>query len=139
MRIMALACGMLFLGLILSYSTLASSSDPGPEDIILKSSDSSKKPPSVFPHIKHQESITCGECHHAMVDGEKAPYTEGMAIQTCESCHNPDVLGGKTEGKYKLDTFKGAAHANCLECHKKLAKEDASKKKLKSCKTCHVK
>ncbi len=139
MRIRALACGLFILGLILSHMSLASSVDPGPEDILLKSSDSSKKPPSVFPHIKHQESITCGECHHAMVDGKQAPYTEGMEIQKCEACHNGDVLGGKKEGKYELDTFKGAGHGNCLECHKKIAKEDSSQKKLKSCKTCHQK
>jgi hypothetical protein len=139
MRIGALACGLFFLGLLLSYSSFAVTSDPGPADIVLKSSDSSKKPPSVFPHLKHQESITCGECHHAMVDGKKAPYTEGMAIEKCESCHNSETLGGKKEGKYELDTFKGAAHGNCLECHKKIAKEDSSQKKLKSCKTCHVK
>ena len=137
MRIRALACGMCILGLVLSFSNIAFSSDPGPENITLKSSDSSKKAPSAFPHVAHQGFMTCGECHHAMIDGKQAPYQDGMEIQKCEACHNPEVLGGKKEGKYELDTFKGAAHGNCLECHKKIAKEDDSKKKLKSCKTCH--
>jgi len=118
---------------------MALSSDPGPENITLKSSDSSKKDPAVFPHKIHQDSLTCGECHHGMVDGKQAAYTEGMEIQKCESCHNSEVLGGKKEGKYELDNFKGAGHGNCLECHKTVAKEDSSKKKLKSCGTCHQK
>ena len=139
MRIRALACGMFFIGLIFSYPTLALTSGHGPENITLKSSDSSKKEPVVFPHEEHQEAFSCGECHHAMVDGKQAPYTEGMEIQKCEACHNSEVLGGKKEGKYELDNFKGAGHGNCLECHKKIAKEDSSKKKLKSCSTCHKK
>lgn len=139
MRIRAFTFGMFILGLILSTSSLALSTDSGPENITLKSSDSSKKDPVVFPHLKHQETLSCGECHHAMVDGKQEAYTEDMEIQKCESCHNPEILGGKKEGKYKLDTFKGAGHGNCLVCHKKIAKEDSSKKKLKSCKTCHQK
>lgn len=139
MQIKALACGFFILGLIVASYSLAISSDPVPADLILKSSDSSKKPPSVFPHKLHKEAISCGECHHAMVDGKQAPYTEGMEIQKCEACHNPEVLGGRKKGKYAMDTFKGAAHGNCVVCHKKIAKEDPSKKSLKSCKTCHKK
>lgn len=139
MRIRALACGIFILGLILSYSGLAFCSDQGPESITLISSDSSKKDPAVFPHKKHQEEISCAECHHAMVDGKQAPFSEEMEVKKCESCHNAEVLGGKKEGKYELDNFKGAGHGNCLECHKKIAKEDSSKKKLKSCSTCHQK
>jgi hypothetical protein len=74
-----------------------------------------------------------------MNDGKQEPYFEGMEIKKCESCHNGNVLAGKKIGKNKLDTFKGAAHQKCLECHKEIAKNDASKKKLKSCKTCHQK
>ena len=49
-----------------------------------------------------------------------------------------EKLAGKTKGKLKLDTLKGAGHGNCLECHKEQAK-DPAKKALKSCKTCHPK
>ncbi len=139
MRIRAFACGIFFLGLILSSPLLALSIDAGPENITLKSSDSSKKDPVIFPHQQHQASLSCGECHHTMVDGKQSPYTEGMEIKNCESCHNSEVLGGKKEGKYELDNFKGAGHGNCLECHKKIAKDDSSKKKLKSCASCHQK
>ncbi len=135
----ALMCGLIATSMILGYVSVTISADAGPADLILKSSTSDKKPPAVFPHKKHQDAYSCGECHHSMVDGKQGPYTEGMAIQKCEECHNPEVLGGKTKGKHKLDTYKGAAHGNCVDCHKKIAKEDASKKKLKSCKTCHVK
>lgn len=135
----AIVCVLLAIGLVIGHTSITISADKGPDDMILKSSDSNKKPPSVFPHAKHHEIMGCGECHHSMVDGKKGPYTEGMAIQKCEECHNSKVLAGKTKGKNKLDTFKGAAHGNCVDCHKKIAKEDESKKKLKSCKTCHVK
>ena len=135
----ALLCGLLATGLLFSYVGITISADAGPADLVLKSSDSDKKPPAVFPHKKHQDAYSCGECHHSMVDGKQGPYTDGMAIQKCEECHNPEVLGGKKKGKHKLDTYKGAAHGNCVDCHKKIAKEDSSKKKLKSCKTCHVK
>jgi len=135
----ALICGALATGLFFSYVSITISADAGPEDLVLKSSTSDKKPPAVFPHKKHQDFLKCGECHHSMVDGKQGPYTEGMEIKKCEECHNSELLAGKTKGKNKLDTYKGAAHGNCLDCHKKAAKEDSSKKKLKSCKTCHVK
>ncbi len=135
----ALICSLTALFLFCGFSSISFASDPGPTDIKLVSSDTQKKPPAVFPHKKHQDTVKCGECHHAMIDGKQAPYTEGMEINKCESCHNPKVLAGKTKGKLKLFTFKGAGHGNCLDCHKAIAKKDASKKKLKSCKTCHVK
>ena len=135
----ALLCGLLATGLVFGSIGISQSADPGPEQLVLKSSDSDKKPPAVFPHKTHQEAMECGECHHSMVDGKQGPYTEGMKIQKCVECHNSEVLAGKKKGKHKLDTYKGAAHGNCVDCHKTIAKEDSSKKKLKSCKTCHVK
>lgn len=111
--------------------------DNGPAEITLETTGSAKPKPAFFPHAAHQASIACAECHHGMADGQKVPYTEGMEIGKCESCHNSEVLAGKTAGKDKLDTFKGAGHANCLTCHKDVAAKDEAKKDLKSCKTCH--
>ncbi|MDJ0622028.1 MAG: cytochrome c3 family protein [Desulfocapsaceae bacterium] len=139
MRTKLFVCALCVVGLIFAFSSQALTTGTAPENMELTSSQSSKKPPAVFPHKFHAEAYECGECHHGMADGKATPYVEGMEIKSCESCHNPDVLGGKTKGKYKLDTYKGAAHANCIECHKEIAKEDPSKKKLKSCKICHVK
>lgn len=136
-RVLIYSFAALFL--VCGFSSISFSSEKGPADLKLVSSDASKKPPAVFPHAKHQETLKCGECHHGSKDGKQEPYAEGMEIKKCESCHNSKDLAGKTKGKLKLDTFKGAGHGNCLECHKAVAKADASKKKLKSCKTCHVK
>lgn len=136
----ALACGLSALFLTLGYAGFSmSTSQEVPDELTLISSDSDKQPPAVFPHKMHQEAYECGDCHHGMTDdGEQVAYTEGVEIKKCEECHNPEVLGGKKSGRYKMDTFKGAGHGNCLECHREVAKEDSSKKMLRSCKTCHV-
>ena len=117
----------------------AFAADVGPAEITLESTGSDKPKPAFFPHKAHQDTLTCADCHHGMQDGKQVPYTEGMEIGKCESCHNSDVLAGKTKGKEKLDTFKGAGHANCVECHKEVAAKDETKKDLKKCTTCHKK
>jgi len=83
----------------------------------------------------------CTDCHHGAKDGKQVPYTEGMEIGKCESCHNEKVLAGKTKGPLKLDTLKGAGHGNCLECHKEMVKKDPAMKdkKLDKCTSCHAK
>lgn len=130
----AAAC-FVFCGAIQSYA-----SDAGPADMTLETEGSKKPKPAIFPHKAHQDALKCGDCHHGMTaDGKQAPYEEGQEIGKCVSCHNSEKLAGKTKGKLKLDTFKGAAHGNCLECHKEVAKKDAAKKDLKKCSTCHPK
>ena len=138
MRIKLFVCGLCIVGLVVTFAGQALTTDSAPENMVLANSQRSK-PPALFPHELHAAEYACGECHHGMADGKATPYVEGMEIQSCESCHNPDVLGGVKKGKYKLDTLKGAAHANCIECHKAIAKEDPSRKMLRSCKTCHPK
>lgn len=133
-----LACSIVSLFVVfgaISYSM----ADKGPAEITLVGAKSAKPKPAIFPHAAHQEVLKCGDCHHGMADGKQVAYTEGQEIGKCESCHNKEVLAGKTKGKLKLDTIKGAGHGNCLECHKEMAKKDESKKALKSCKTCHPK
>lgn len=126
-----------FLVCFCAGQTIAS--DTGPAEMRLTSEGKSKKPPAVFPHKAHQDHITCSECHHDIKDGKQVPYKEGQEIKKCVSCHNKEVLPGIKKGKNKLDTFKGAAHENCVTCHKSVAKQDPDKKKLKSCKNCHQK
>ncbi len=135
----ALICSLSALFLICGFASQALSSDAGPAELKLVSSDASKKPPAVFPHKTHQDTLKCGECHHGMKDGKQVAYADGMEIKKCESCHNKDLMDGKKKGKLKLYTFKGAAHGNCLDCHKAVAKKDKAKKALKKCKTCHKK
>jgi len=137
----ALACGLSVLLLTLGYAGFSmSTSQEVPDQLTLTSKVSDKKPPVIFSHKMHQEAYECGDCHHGMSDdGKQVPYTEGMEIKKCEECHNADVLGGRKVGKYDMDDFKGAGHGNCLECHREVAKEDSSKKKLRSCNTCHIK
>ncbi len=105
--------------------------DQGPADIVINEGG---KKPATFPHKKHQDAFGCAECHHGMADGKQVPYADGQEIQKCDTCHNKDVLAGKKAGKEKLDTFKGAGHANCLACHK-----ENDNKELKKCTTCHKK
>jgi len=116
----------------------AIAADKGPAEITLGAGG---KKPAVFPHKAHQDrGMACAECHHGMsADGKQIPYTEGMTIQKCEACHNPEKLAGKTKGDNKLDTMKGAGHGRCQECHKAEAAKDAAKAKLKTCTTCHSK
>ena len=138
------------LFLVLAVSTvLASASfatkDNGPADITLATKAAKK--PSLFPHAKHQESISCGDCHHLMVDRKQVPLKEGAEIAKCQSCHNSDVLGGVKvtiaglKKPLKLDTFKGAGHGNCLACHKSMAAKDSDLKdrKIDKCSACHPK
>jgi nitrate/TMAO reductase-like tetraheme cytochrome c subunit len=131
--ITAAAAAFIFSGI----ASLSYAADAGPAEITLVTANSQKPKPAVFPHKAHQDRMQCAECHHGMADGKQVPYTEGQEIGKCESCHNSEKLAGKLAGKEKLDTFKGAAHTNCLGCHKEVAAKDEAKKELKSCKTCH--
>ncbi len=118
------------LGLCFTGASIASD-DKGPAEITLESTiDKAKKAkPSIFPHAKHQETLTCGDCHHSKdADGKQVAYVEGQKVEKCESCHNKAAGMPK-----KLTTFKEAAHANCKACHKK------KDKALAKCTVCHPK
>ncbi len=124
------------LGLCFSGTALAEA-DKGAADITLESTvDPGKKAkPSLFPHAKHQETLACADCHHGMdADGKQVAYVDGQEIGKCESCH---FKAGKIADK-KLNTFKGAAHANCQACHKAEDKK-SGEKKLGKCAVCHPK
>lgn len=137
----ALVCGTAAAFLLCGLAFTSLAGDTGPETITLTATGSAKPKPATFPHKKHQETLKCGDCHHGMQDGKQVPYTEGMEIAKCESCHNPEKLAGKTKGALKLDTLKGAGHGNCLECHKEMAKKDPALKAkgLDKCTNCHAK
>ena len=125
-----------------AYGVTMAETNKGPESITMEPNvEKAKKTAVIFPHKGHQDAgITCGECHHGVAeDGSQAPYADGQEIVKCAECHNAEKLAGKMAGKLKLDTLKGAAHGNCLVCHKAEAKKDPAKKELKKCSTCHPK
>ncbi len=104
--------------------------DPGPADMVLKTAAGKK--PANFPHKTHQDTIACADCHHGKdADGKQVAGTADGPFDKCESCHNKDMAN------VKLNSFKLAAHANCKECHKKVAKE--GKAAPTKCLGCHPK
>ena len=140
-----LACSVVSLFVLCGAVSYSLASDTGPETITLVDKDSKKPKEAVFPHKAHQDmGLACGECHHGMADdGTQAAYVEGQEIGKCLDCHNSknEKLAGKTKGKLKLDTIKGAGHGNCLECHKAMVKEkpELKEKKIDKCAACHPK
>lgn len=144
-----LACSFVSLFLFCGAVSYAMATDAGPAEIEMIDADSKKPKLALFPHKKHQDpeadgglNIACGECHHGMAEGKQVAYAEGQKMQKCIECHKADTaLAGKTKGKLKLDTIKGAGHGNCLACHKEMAKKDAAlkEKKIDKCATCHPK
>ena len=136
-----LACSFVSMFVFCGSVISSFATDAGPADITIVDSKSAKPKPAQFPHKMHQDAFECAECHHGMADGKQVPYTEGMEIQKCETCHNPEVHGGKMKGKLKPDELKGAGHGNCLECHKAMAKKDPAlkEKKIDKCAACHPK
>jgi len=130
MKKVTLIAAALILGLCFAGTSFAEA-DKGPADITLESTiDKAKKAKSaIFPHAKHQETLTCGDCHHSKdAAGKQVAYVDGQKVEKCESCHNKAAGMPK-----KLTTFKEAAHANCKACHKK------TDKKLAKCTVCHPK
>lgn len=135
---------LLLCSLVIGAAT-AADVDKGPADMVLQAvKDKAKKAkPSAFPHAKHQEFLSCAECHHGGTPGNKTPYTEGMKIQKCEDCHykgsDMPSKSDKEKGIVKLHTYKFAAHANCKTCHKKAAAEkpELKEKWSKKCSPCH--
>jgi hypothetical protein len=136
-----LACSVVSLFVLCGAISYSMAVEAGPAEITVADSKSKKPKPAVFPHKQHQDAFKCGDCHHGMADGKQVPYADGQEIQKCETCHTGDTLAGKTKGKLKLDTIKGAGHGNCLACHKEMAKKDAAlkEKKIDKCATCHPK
>ena len=114
------------------WAPAALAADKGPAEIILQSTiDPAKTPkPATFPHGAHQARLECKTCHHSKgPDGKRIEFVEGQKIEKCETCHNIKAAGMPE----KLNTFKGAGHALCQDCHKK------TKPELAKCSVCHKK
>ena len=127
----------LFAVTFLCIGGISLAADTGPADMTLQAvKDKAKKPkPAVFPHKKHQEIAKCADCHHGAKDGKRVAYAEGDKVEKCETCH----FKGSGMDK-KIETFKGAAHVNCKNCHKKVVAEKPElKDKFAKCMPCHPK
>lgn len=126
-----------FVAVCFCVAGISIAADKGPAEMTLQAEkDKAKKPkPAVFPHAKHQEFAQCADCHHSAKDGKQVPYEEGQEIGKCEDCH----YKGATMPK-GLDSFKGAAHKNCKDCHKQAAEEKPElAEKFAKCMPCHPK
>jgi hypothetical protein len=113
--------------------------DKGPPELVLKSTvDPAKRAKfAFFPHAIHQGNFDCGTCHHGKSDdGKQVPYSEGMKIEKCESCHNKAAVASGMPKE--LETFKKAAHARCKTCHKTRKAEGKNAGPTK-CNGCHRK
>jgi hypothetical protein len=111
--------------------TLMIASELGPE--IIKLQTSRKRKPAIFPHRKHQEMWSCENCHHGKdSEGNQVPYTAGMRIQHCATCHNPNSMKNK-----KLNNLMLASHARCKGCHKKIVDEMGKAGPIAKCSGCH--
>ena len=103
----------------------------GPAEIKMRTARNKK--PALFPHRLHQGMYGCETCHHGMdSEGIQTPYTAGMAIQHCVTCHNL-----KMENK-KLNSLMKASHVKCKGCHKKVIEESGTAGPIGKCSGCHI-
>jgi len=115
----------------ISKESLSIESERGPE--VIKMQTARKKKPALFPHRIHQGMYGCETCHHGMdSEGIQTPYTEGMVIQHCVTCHNP-----KMENK-KLSSLTQASHVKCKGCHRKVVEESGTSGPIGKCSGCHI-
>lgn len=84
-----------------------------------------------FPHSKHA-SVECAKCHHTM-------EADGGAIKHCTEagCHDSLEFRDKDNAK-DIKLVEVAYHAQCLDCHKDLKKEQKPTGPT-ACGKCHTK
>ncbi|MBC7357904.1 MAG: cytochrome c3 family protein [Desulfacinum sp.] len=134
---------VLALALIFAGTLIAVASD-APDVITLNSSlwPEHTKGLVEFTHKKHAEEygIACADCHHKYENGQNV-WKEGDPVQKCEECHNEPTIQGEKKlppDQQKLN-LKLAFHNNCIDCHKKLKKENKDSKAPVTCAQCHPK
>ena len=98
-------------------------------------------------HKKHTEEYgaKCEDCHHHYEGGNNV-WKQGDEVKKCTECHKHfEIQAGKEQkefekaGNKETDSYYGAIHLNCKECHKAFNKEKGSKAAPTSCKDCHPK
>ena len=68
-----------------------------------------RRPPVTFPHLTHEEQISCQRCHH---DYDKFGASEDAEGQKCDQCHKT----GPSENPLPITK---AFHRQCKGCHKR--------------------
>ena len=111
--------------------TMMTATELGPDTIKLQTSR--KRKPAIFPHRQHQDTFSCDKCHHGKdSEGNQVPYTVGMEIQHCATCHNPTSMQNN-----KLNNLMLASHAKCKGCHKQVVEENGTAGPIAKCSGCH--
>ena len=103
-----------------------------------------------FSHEAHAKDekygpVPCADCHHVYKDGKNV-WKEGDEVQKCQECHKEAKAPKAKKGEPKMSKEEkilkyhySAIHANCVGCHKKVAKKDPGKKEIAKCTACHPK
>ncbi len=75
---------------------------------VLKS-DALRRPPVRFPHLTHEEKISCQRCHH---DYDEFGVIEEAEELTCTPCH-------QIKSSDNLFSLRKALHLQCKGCHER--------------------
>ncbi|HYE24664.1 MAG TPA: cytochrome c3 family protein [Clostridia bacterium] len=112
---------VVILGLtVILFATMLFAGETAPGTVILKGAPMGGVK---FDHPAHVKVAKCADCHHA----NKAEKPLATPHQKCQDCHTSKVVA-----PVKSDA-KTALHANCIDCHKKVAKGPTK------CTECHQK
>jgi len=134
---------IVFVGVIvtafLGSMLLATQSEEGPEEVIIKSElwGEKKYEDFTFAHKKHavERNIACEQCHHVYEDGKNV-WQKCQEVQKCGECHTDSKTGKAlreaSEEEKKLSLYK-AFHDQCRGCHKEQEKGPVK------CTECHKK
>ncbi len=87
------------------------------------------RPLVVFPHMVHEDSLYCEDCHH---DYDESGENIGGDGGYCSDCH------GKNTGDNPIPLME-AFHIQCKQCHAKEIAERENKNIPQMCGQCHVK
>lgn len=137
--IMSLAAAALVLAFVLPNLYATQVQAPGDDYMIPKPAGIEVKRKSLpFPHSEHVE-ISCGDCHHTVVDGNVVPWDGISPLQGCTDAGCHDVFVAETpEEKRDIRFFERAYHKQCLGCHRDLKKAEKSTGPV-ACVGCHPK
>ncbi len=83
----------------------------------------------VFPHMIHEDSIECWDCHH---DYDESGENIGGDGGFCSDCHT------KNAGDNPVPLME-AFHIQCKQCHAKEISKSENKNMPQMCGQCHVK
>ena len=137
--LLSLICAA-FLSLI-AAPVLFAADAPGDDYVIsapegMKAKPKGDKPGALqkavpFPHSKHA-TVECKDCHHTL-------EADGGVVKKCTTsgCHDSLEFRDKANAK-DIKLVENAYHAQCIDCHKALKKEQKPTGPT-ACGKCHTK